>query len=330
MYEPFIKSALFFDYLAEGCAPELEQHIWFGLPAKLSFSKGCFQYIPINSNESEYKLQRLYSKDYKAYPVLKLPEELMPILDYKQLKIYREDSSEEVRHKLFKNNEKATFVIRQKARSFETNANILDAWNLVSSENIHIETQCYNSKGLKLGDPLWRSQDLIYYKHREIAAIAFLLSCIRSEILREDFRKRGIQFHPKYSFDNFMYSCEEANCNSSLNVIDISLLTTIYDLMNFLLCSYVHKEENPSSFIFLTWEDDSLLRLHGVESIYKYANQHLLRETLEKLCLCVSEFYSVVLQTEPKNYISKEFTDLMLIQTVFKMISKLESYAMNY
>lgn len=335
----------FTSFPGDGCLSGLKQHPFWGLEAEITFGEGRFDYRPIDP-EVDRRLGLLYSKDYDMYQSIKWPEEIKPIFDYQRLQINSEDSPEEVRHKLFSYNSKATFVIRQLAKEFEADAHIPEAWKLILNENLK------------------RLRDNCFYK--EEAAIAYLLSCIRGEILKEDYRKRGIDFQLSCSFDKNMYYCRNARgCNRIYSILEVDILAAVYDLMNFLLCSYVHKDKKESSFMLLTWDDKSLMNLPGIKGVFEcdctreeqkekefeeYLIQRgmprinfehrkpirkpykkLLREILTQLYLCFSDFYSVVMGVNQEDEsVLEKYSELEIMKRIFKIVSKLENYAMNF
>lgn len=292
----------------------IDLHALFGLQADIAFGEGCFSYTRVNGYKGDDLLPKLHGGQFNQYPLLKCPKEIIPEFNREVLGIYPNDSPEEVKRKLFEYNSKTTFVIRQLAKDFEIGANIPEAWCLTSN-SVPALFQLVGHLNLK-----------------QEAAIGYLITCIRSAILQEDYRKREVQFHPDCAFNEFMYlGTRDSTSNTIFTYIDLNIFMTVYDLMTFLLCSYVHKDKEASSFMFLTWDDESLMKLPGMQSVYKNANLKVLRKVLCKLYMYISTFYTRVLQIEPEDEsVIKDYSDLEIIKRIFKVISKLENYAMNF
>lgn len=293
-------------------------YMYFGLPVEITFVTGFFFCRPKNNSfRILSSLKTLYdSPEKELFPVLDLPKELKPILDKGALSIYDDDPPEEVKRKLYESNSKTTFVLRQYAKTFESETNISEAWRMIAADYPDID---------KLGSTLTLNANL---------AALYLLTCLRCELLREDYRKRHINFQPTYCFENptYMFTAWNSRTKGAPTGLYASQIHTfVYDLMNFILCSYVNREEEPSSFIFLNWDDEELTQLSGMKSIYKYADKKLIRTVLCSLYTFCSLFYSVILQIEQEDLsVIEKDSDLTIIKKIFRIASKLESYAMNF
>lgn len=175
-----------------------------------------------------------------------------------------------------------------------------------------------------------------YLSYDELYSVVWFLLCLREELVKANYAKRGRGYSSIFGFDRPVYYqkatyvAEWSETNNILHACAVSILTA---LQLFCSCTFFFNEEENYNFICNSWSVEDLNRLlPGYRCVTSYNAHNTLCSVLEMI-LATIEHYECIVKHVPVKTSGPSFWEFLfgyskdtLVKKIFMKISRFEAY----